>query len=104
MPKPKRVAAEYALVSSPSPAPPDTLYPVSFRMQVPSHSGDSLYHLRMSETEIRSALDGTARWIRLPDRFDDPGTTRFLSMSNVMELSIGNLEWPIEDFIAEAQG
>jgi hypothetical protein len=97
--KPKAVA---------SPPPNPTLYHVSLRMQVGSLAGDAEYHVQMTEREIESLLNGTATVVRLPARFGRSKAAgqladewRFLPLSNIVEITLTDLEWPAAEYIAE---
>lgn len=94
-----------ATKTPPKPAPADTdapLYSVTIRMQVGSLAGDPEYHLRMTKAEITSLLNGTAVVVRLPSRYGPANEYRFVPLSNIVEITLYDLEWPAADYIAEA--
>lgn len=78
------------------------LYSVTLRLQVGSQAGDPEYHMRMTEDEIRSLLDGTAKVVRLPERYGPANEYRFVPLTNIVEITLFDLEWPPATYIAEA--
>ncbi len=101
-----KTQAEDTPVSS---APPDTLYHVSLRMQVGSLMGDAEYHVRMTISQIERLMNGTATVVRLPERLgratakgDTADEWRFLPVSNIVEITLTDVEWPAAEYIAEA--
>lgn len=82
---------------------PAAVHHVTVKLQVPATSGDHEYHLRMSEPEILSVLDGTARCLRLPDRFGSPSEIRYLLMSNIVEFTVDDFPIPPQTYIAETE-
>jgi|SRR6185312_5041100 len=104
----KKAKEEAAHVSPPALEP---LYSISLRMQVSSLAGDAEYHLRMRRDEIEGILSGKATCVRLPSRYGPSRALghandewRFLPLSNIVEITLFDFEWPAADYIAEAEG
>jgi hypothetical protein len=85
----------------PPPEPDDALYSVSLRMQVGSLAGDAEYHVRMTRSEIEGLLRGTVAVVRLPDRYGPANEFRFVPLTNIVEITLYNLQWPAAAYVAE---
>lgn len=103
------VAQEAITTPVAEPPAPEQAYNVSLRMQVGSTFGDNEYHVRMTRREIEGLLRGTVTCVRLPERYGASRNLRnqthdewrFLPLSNIVEITLENLEWPAADYIAE---